>query len=77
MSYGEDVWLAHTNERGRTATRSAYALGRVGNAEEVAQTALFLASADASFITGQAIDVDGGLCAINPEVVVSRLAAKL
>lgn len=35
-------------------------LGRVGTAEEVAKTALFLASDDASYITGSEVFVDGG-----------------
>jgi NAD(P)-dependent dehydrogenase (short-subunit alcohol dehydrogenase family) len=38
-------------------------LGRVGRAEEVARAALFLASDEASFITGAALAVDGGLTA--------------
>lgn len=38
-------------------------LGRLGKAEEIAATAAFLASADASFVTGQAIAVDGGYTA--------------
>lgn len=38
----------------------AHPLGRVGTAEEVAKTVLFLASDDASFITGVALPVDGG-----------------
>lgn len=36
-------------------------VGRVGIPEDVAQTALFLASPEAGFITGQNIVVDGGM----------------
>lgn len=36
-------------------------LGRIGEAEEVAKTVLFLASDSADFITGQVIGVDGGV----------------
>jgi NAD(P)-dependent dehydrogenase (short-subunit alcohol dehydrogenase family) len=35
-------------------------LGRFGRPEEIATTALFLATADAGFITGASIIVDGG-----------------
>jgi NAD(P)-dependent dehydrogenase (short-subunit alcohol dehydrogenase family) len=38
-------------------------LGRHGKAEETAYTVLFLASPEASYITGQTIPVDGGLAA--------------
>ncbi len=36
-------------------------LGRVGTAEEVAETVAFLASARAAYITGQCLVVDGGI----------------
>lgn len=36
-------------------------LGRVGQSEEVASAALFLASSDSSYVTGQELFVDGGL----------------
>ncbi len=42
---------------------AAEPLGRVGTAQEIARMALFLASDDASFITGAAFAVDGGLLA--------------
>jgi 3-oxoacyl-[acyl-carrier protein] reductase len=37
-------------------------LKRMGKAEEVAATALFLASEQSAFITGEVIRVDGGMC---------------
>jgi NAD(P)-dependent dehydrogenase (short-subunit alcohol dehydrogenase family) len=44
------------------ATWSAYSpLGRLGQAADVAGVAAFLASADADYLTGQAINVTGGM----------------
>ena len=45
-------------------------LGRCGEPEEVAKVALFLASDDASYITGQCIYPDGGRLALNYTVPV-------
>jgi hypothetical protein len=49
-------------------------LGRAGNAEEVANTVLFLCSDQASFITGTDIAVDGGYTALGPEQQTDQVA---
>jgi NAD(P)-dependent dehydrogenase (short-subunit alcohol dehydrogenase family) len=41
-------------------TVERYPLRRIGEPDEIAGTAIFLASAAGSFITGQTIVVDGG-----------------
>jgi NAD(P)-dependent dehydrogenase (short-subunit alcohol dehydrogenase family) len=40
------------------------ALGRVGEPDEVAKAAVFLASDDSSFVTGIELFVDGGMTQI-------------
>lgn len=54
--------LAHPPERKREIER-LHVLGRAGTVEEVASAVTFLASDDASFITGACLAVDGGLTA--------------
>jgi meso-butanediol dehydrogenase / (S,S)-butanediol dehydrogenase / diacetyl reductase len=44
----------------RAEAGKLHALGRIGRAEEVARAAVFLATADASFMTGSSVVVDGG-----------------
>ena len=43
---------------------SMVSLGRFGHSDEVATTALFLASSDSSYITGAEIPVDGGFAQV-------------
>jgi NAD(P)-dependent dehydrogenase (short-subunit alcohol dehydrogenase family) len=50
-------------EKIREMLHRAHPLGRMCKPEEVANCVLFLASDDASFVTGHALVVDGGLCA--------------
>lgn len=50
---------------------NAHALGRLGRPEEIAAAAVWLASDESSFVTGEAINVDGGLRARSP---LGRLA---
>ncbi len=45
----------------RKSLESQIAMGRVGAAQDVANTILFLASDLSSYVTGQIIGVDGGL----------------
>jgi NAD(P)-dependent dehydrogenase (short-subunit alcohol dehydrogenase family) len=42
------------------AFAKTYPMGRLGRPEELAGAALFLASEDASFVTGALLHVDGG-----------------
>ena len=55
-----DMLAALSDDR-REALTTAVPLGRLASPDEIAGTITFLASADAAFITGAIIPVDGGL----------------
>jgi NAD(P)-dependent dehydrogenase (short-subunit alcohol dehydrogenase family) len=67
-----DQWARrHARQGGGNSLAMFYAemgksipMGRVGRAEEFANVACFLASDAGSYVTGAAINVDGGLCPV-------------
>lgn len=54
-----------SDSKARKGVLSRTPLGRIGDAEEIAAIAAFLASREASYITGQCIYADGGRLALN------------
>jgi 2-hydroxycyclohexanecarboxyl-CoA dehydrogenase len=59
------MWAAEANRAWsapdmQARIAKAYPLRRIGKAEDVAPTVVFLASEAASFITGQTVSVSGG-----------------
>ena len=57
----ETDMTASLEQTRRDALANSIPLGRLGVGEDVAATAVFLASPEASYITGQVIHVNGGL----------------
>jgi NAD(P)-dependent dehydrogenase (short-subunit alcohol dehydrogenase family) len=52
------------NPKAAEAVAKAHPMGRIGRPEEVAKAVLWLCSDDASFVTGEALAVDGGFLAV-------------
>jgi len=59
--YVETEALTHLAEAERKAAQMRVPMRRFGRPEEVASTVLFLASAEAGYITGSVLKVDGGI----------------
>lgn len=70
------IWQERVDRDPRVFERLVkwYPLGRVGEPEDVAKAAMFLASEDADWISGSVLRVDGGLLAGN-EVMTRELLA--
>jgi NAD(P)-dependent dehydrogenase (short-subunit alcohol dehydrogenase family) len=64
-------------KRTREIYDRAYPLRRIAKPEEVGKLASFLASEEASFITGASFVIDGGMYAQNPEALVERIDGSL
>lgn len=59
--YVETDALSGMDEEAKKAARSRIPMRRFGKPEEIAAAAYFLASEDASYITGAALKIDGGI----------------
>jgi NAD(P)-dependent dehydrogenase (short-subunit alcohol dehydrogenase family) len=56
-------WIADPKEKRKPQDHKQHPAGRVGRPADIASMALYLASAEAGFITGQDFVVDGGMTA--------------
>ena len=59
--YIETDMIRHLDAATDAARRAAIPLGRAGRPEEVADAIVFLVSAQAAYITGQVLGIDGGM----------------
>lgn len=67
MTDGHEKWTETYSDFQQKIFPTSYAIGRVGNAEEVADAVLFLASPSARFISGITLPIDGGMSVLCPE----------
>jgi len=72
LTEGKVEWLKSRPDEVRRQ-KLVYPLGRPGTLQEIAAAALFLASDEASFVTGHALVVDGGLTAQLQDAVGARV----
>lgn len=56
--------MAHAPQDAKDALAAEIPLGRLGEPDEIGKAVLFLASSDASFVTGSALYVDGGYTSV-------------
>lgn len=61
---GRQLLGTDTSEEARLRRLAKYPIGRLGEPEEIAEAVLFLVSDEASFVTGAAFAVDGGMTSI-------------
>ncbi|MFF0634480.1 SDR family NAD(P)-dependent oxidoreductase [Nocardia sp. NPDC004151] len=64
------AFRVETTPETQAEAASRVALARIGTSDDVAAAVAFLASADASYITGQDLLVDGGLTTVIPSAMV-------
>lgn len=69
----EKLWAEAGNEEGFHLHELQYPVRRTGDAADIANAVSFLSSADASFITGVVLPVDGGLSIQLQENIVLEL----
>jgi NAD(P)-dependent dehydrogenase (short-subunit alcohol dehydrogenase family) len=62
-----DSWIAEAPD-GEASLADLAPLKRIGRAQEIADAAVWLLSASSSYVTGQAINVDGGISAGVPPI---------
>jgi NAD(P)-dependent dehydrogenase (short-subunit alcohol dehydrogenase family) len=61
---GRQLLGTDTSEEARLRRLAKYPIGRLGEPEEIAEAIVFLVSDEASFVTGAAFAVDGGMTSI-------------